>query len=164
MTKEIREAMLKVSEFRSKLNAESSKEQPDSELLEKLRKQSLDGEKELRTALAADSDDSSDGQTLDREAREKRELRSKSRLHRYIAAAISGRGVGGPEAEYSAAEGCDGLVPLSLFGPTAEERQREMRAVTPGPADSDVQQNQGAIVPAIFSRSIAPWLGVEMPR
>ena len=79
----------------------------------------------------------------------------------------------GAESEYAAAEGCAGLVPLQLFGGTAEQRaaewrarqngRAEHRAVTPGPADADVQQNQAPIVPAIFDRSVAPYLGIEMP-
>ena len=39
----------------------------------------------------------------------------------------------------------------------------EHRAVTPAPGDSDVPHTHAPIVPAIFDRSVAPWLGIEMP-
>ena len=164
MTKETREALLKVSELREKINAEQVKAEPDAEALKVLQADSLKAEKALRSALTAEADDASEaGQALTSEQREKRELRSKSRLHRFISAAISGRGVDGAEAEFAAAEGCDGLIPLALFGPTAEERRREQRDVTPAPADADVNKTTAPITPAIFDRSVAAWLGIEMP-
>ena len=160
MTKETREALLKVSELREKINQEQAKAEPDAAALEALRGDSLKAEKELREALTAEADDADDDPVATAEQREKRELRSKTRLHRFLSAAINGRAVNGAELEFSQAEGCDGLVPLSLFG---EQRQREQRDVTPAPADADVNKTTAAIVPAIFDRSIAPWLGVEMP-
>ena len=162
MTKETREGLLKVSELREKINQEQAKAEPDAAALEALRGDSLKAEKELREALTAEADDANDGDAaaLTAEQREKRELRSRSRLHRFISAAISGRGPDGAELEFSQAEGCDGLVPLSLFG---EQRQREQRDATPAPSDANVNKTMAPIVPAIFDRSVAPWLGVEMP-
>ena len=163
MTKEIREALLKVSELREKINEETARSEPDSEVLEGLRKQSLAAEKELREALAADEDDQSEGQTLDRETRERLELRNRSRFSNYVRHAIIGTPVDGAEAEYAAAEGCEGYVPLSLFEGDRRAERREERAVTPAPADSDVNVTHAPIVPAIFDPSIAGWLGVNMP-
>ena len=159
MTKEIREALLKASELRTKINTEQAKDEPNGESLETLRKQSLDAEKELREALAKDEDDESIAKTPDREERDRLELRSKSRFHRFVRAAVLGREVDGAEAEYADSLGCPGLVPLDLF----ETRSREERAVTPGPADADVNKTTARIVPAIFDRSVAPWLGIAMP-
>ena len=128
-------------------------------------------EVKLRAALASEPDPNETRQTRTETAedRERRELRERSGLHRYIGAALSGAALDGAEAEYAAAMGCPGLVPLTMVGPTMEERQAahggavEHRAVTPAPADSDVDRTQAPIVPAIFDRSVAPYLGVEMP-
>ena len=75
--------------------------------------------------------------TVDSAERERRELRSRSRLGRWFEAAISGRVLSGAEAETAAAYGCDnGAIPLEMF-----ERRRaasgatETRAVTPAPSD-----------------------------
>ena len=107
------------------------------------------------------------------EHRERRELRGRARLSRYMAAAIDGTVLAGAEDELSAAEECRGLVPLSLWGGTAEERMSEWRAaragrlehraVTPGVGTSDADRTQAPVVPALFDRSVAPYLGIEMP-
>ena len=144
---------------------------------DKLTTEYRDKETQYRAALTAEGNEAEQraaGAVAETaEDRERRELRGRARLARYVSAAISRQPVSGAEAEYAAAEDCAGLVPLQLFGGTAEERaaewrarengRAEHRAVTPGPADASVQQNQAPIVPAIFDQSIAPFLGVEMP-
>jgi len=45
----------------------------------------------------------------------------------------------------------------------AHARAAEHRAVTPAPADSDVPSTHAPIVPMLFDRSVAGYLGVEMP-
>ena len=135
-----------------------------------------DTETKLRAAVIAEGDEAEQraaGHIAETaEDRERRELRGRARLHRYIGAVIEKRQLDGAEAEYSAAMGVGGLVPLSLFGGTAEERvaewrarqqRSEHRAVTPGPAAADSQTNQAPVVPALFDRSVAPFLGIEMP-
>ena len=124
----------------------------------------------LRAATIAEGDPAEVRETrVSSEDRERIELRGRARVHRYMAAAVTGSGVAGAEAEYAAAEGCPGLVPLGMFGPTAEERAAtyragiEHRAVTPAPADSDLNRTHAPIVPALFDRSIAAHLGIEMP-
>ena len=101
----------------------------------------------------------------DGENKERRELRSRSRLGRYFSAALSGKLLDGAEAELSAAAGCAGAVPLELFQPerrtTLQNGTTEQRAVTPSPTTAD--ENMAPIVPAIFDRSAASWLGIEMP-
>ena len=117
---------------------------------------------EEATATAARADGGGEGA-------ERRELRGRSHFHRFVSAELTGQPVDGSEAEYAAAEGCPGLVPLRLFGPTAEERaaanQRgiETRAVSEAPADSDVPRALAPIIPALFDRSVAGFLGIEMP-
>ena len=56
--------------------------------------------------------------------------------------------------------GVRGSVPLELFEVRRSE-STEKRAVTPAPATTD--ENLAPIVPAIFDRSAAAWLGIEMP-
>ena len=95
----------------------------------------------------------------DGENRERRELRGRSRLAKYVSAALDGLPVQGAEAELSAAAGCPGAVPLELFETRREAT--EHRAITPAPATTD--ESLAPIVPAIFDRSAAAWLGIEMP-
>lgn len=122
-------------------------------------------EVEQRAADKADGEFDEAGQRIDGEARERRELRSRSKLSRYVGAAIAGRTIDGAEAEYSEAEQCGGNVPLDLFASErrAEARRGEQRAVTPGVGANEAQTNLAPIVPAIFDRSAAAWLGIEMP-
>ena len=98
--------------------------------------------------------------TVDGAERERRELRSRSRLGRWFEAAISGRNLSGAEAEVATAYGCDGAIPLEMFQ-RAASGQTETRAVTPAPSTTD--ENLAGIVPALFDRSAAAWLGVELP-
>ena len=98
--------------------------------------------------------------TVDGAERERRELRSRSRLGRWFEAAISGRNVSGAEAETAVAYGCPDAIPLEMFERRAVA-QGETRAVTSAP--STVDENLAPIVPALFDRSAAAWLGVEVP-
>ena len=100
-------------------------------------------------------------ETLDSEKpedRERRELRGKAKLSGFVAAVLEDRRPDGAEAECSAAFGCSGKVPLEMF----ESNGVESRAVTPSPGTSD-QVIARPIIPAIFQRSAAAWLGIDMP-
>ena len=99
----------------------------------------------------------------DAETRERIELRSKAMLSNYLLAAGRGRMVDGAEAELSAAAGVQG-IPLELWDvpAPAERRSAEERAITPAPGTVGV--NLDPIRPAIFANSIAPRLGIDMPR
>ncbi|MCY4020169.1 MAG: hypothetical protein OXG39_12250 [Chloroflexi bacterium] len=78
-------------------------------------------------------------------------------------AAIQGRPVEGAAAEFAAACGCPGQMPLEAFGePAAPRREVRADAVTSGPA-ADTQQVTAPILPAIFQESIGADLGIEMP-
>ena len=98
---------------------------------------------------------------VDGAERERRELRSRSRLGRWFEAAISGRNVSGAEAETAVAYGCPDAIPLEMFERRAASGQTETRAVTPAPSTTD--ENLAPIVPALFDRSAAAYLGIEMP-
>ena len=165
---------VRLSEIRQKLNellGVEDRSDDQSAELETLTAEAQRLEPELRAAIVAEGDpaETRTDTTEDAEDRERRELRERSGLHRYIGAALSGSVLDGAEPEYAAAEGCPGLVPLTMVGPTMEQRQAaeaaavEHRAVTPAPADADVNHTHAPIVPALFDRSAAPFLGIEMP-
>ena len=155
---------LRLSELRQKLNELSAKDELTEAEQDEMR--SLSGaypklEERHRAAIISESteeaaalDEDGDG-----EDRERRELRSRCKVGRYVSAALDGLPVQGSEAELSAAAGCPGSVPLELFETRREAT--EHRAVTPAPATTD--ENLAPIVPAIFDRSAAAWLGIEMP-
>ena len=91
------------------------------------------------------------------ETRERLEIRSKTGLADFMAAAAGGREVSGAAAEYAAACGVSALsrLPLAIF----TDGQPETRAITPGPAVKGALQ---PIVPYLFERSAAATL-IEMP-
>ena len=124
-----------------------------------------DLERQVRAAGCAVQDETeayetrANGDGLDAEARERLELRSKASLTAYILAALSGRQVDGPEAELRDAAGIGGGVPVELWDQPTEIRQ-DAPTVAPG----TVGVNLDRIMPSVFSASIAPQIGVEMPR
>ena len=159
-------------ETREALNVASNADEPDDAKVTDLRGKLAAVGRELREALDAPDepgdDDKSDGTAPDREARERAEIRSRTGLHEFVGAAVQGKDPIGAAAEYAAAMGCPGMMPITVLGGTTEERQREVRerearAVTPAPADSDVPSTHAPVVPMLFDRSIAAYLGIEMP-
>ena len=131
-----------------------------------------DLERQIRAATVAveqeDAEAKAAGEACDVgpdvETRERVELRSKAQLTRYFRAAFKGRLPDGAEAELQAAAGVDvDGIPLELWDvPRGEVRDGETRAVTPAPATVGV--NLDPIVPAVFANSVAPRLGIDMPR
>ena len=92
------------------------------------------------------------------ETRERLEIRSKTGLADFFAAAVGGREVTGAAREYADACGVAplGQLPMLIF----RDGQPETRAITPGPAVKGALQ---PIVPYLFERSAAASLGIEMP-
>ena len=161
---------IRLSEIRQALNELSGKDGELTEAEEKdLRSLSTEYPKlEARHRAAMISESTEEAAALDGdgdgdgEDREHRELRSRSRLARFVAAAMDGVPVQGAEAGFSAAAGCPGSIPLELFEVRRSDTGApERRAVTPAPGTTD--ENLAGIVPAIFDRSAASWLGIEMP-
>ena len=154
---------LRMSEARSKLNAlldVAIEERSDDQKAEIVSlSESLQSlEPELRAALLAEPEQP---ETLDAEKpedRERRELRGKAKLSGFIAAVLEDRRIDGAELEVSQAFNCSGKVPLEMF----EREDVGDRAITPSPSTSD-QVLAKPIVPAIFQRSAAAWLGIDMP-
>ena len=99
----------------------------------------------------------------DAEARERLKLRSKARLTSYVTAALSGRQVDGAEAELRDAAGVGDGIPLELWD-TAPAEGQETRADAATGAPGTVGVNLDRIRPQVFANSIAPRLGIEMPR
>ena len=158
---------LRLSEIRQKLNELSSLDAPTDEQRAEMGKLTAEYpqlEERHRAAIVAESAEAeqraADDPPGDPEQRERTELRRRSRLGRFVECAIVGRALDGAEAELSAAAGCSGQVPLELFA-TERRAAPEQRAVTPAPSTTD--ENLAPIVPAIFDRSAAAWLGIEMP-
>ena len=159
---------LKLSEIRQKLNELSDKDAPTDAEQEEMRTLSAEYpalEVRHRAAIiadAAEADEAGDADPGDSEDRERAELRSRATVAGYMLAAVDGRPVQGAEAELSQAAGCPGSIPMELFEVGRRGRsEAEQRVVTPSPATAD--ENLAGIVPAIFDRSAAAFLGVEMP-
>ena len=104
------------------------------------------------------------GDDLDAEARERLELRSQASLTAYLRAALSGRQVDGREAELRDAAGIGDGIPLELWDVPSVNGNRETRADAPTGAPGTVGVNLDRIRPQVFANSIAPRLGIEMPR
>ena len=158
---------IRLSEIRQRLNELSGRDDLSESEETDLRSLSTEYPKlEARHRAAMISESTEEAAALDGdgdgEDREHRELRSRSRLARFVAAAMDGVPVQGAEAEFSAAAGCPGSIPLELFEVRRSDTGApERRAVTPAPGTTD--ENLAGIVPAIFDRSAASWLGIEMP-
>ena len=140
--------------------------------LDTIERATPDLERQIRAATVALEDEEREAETRaatepDAEQRDRIELRSKAMLTNYLLAAARGRMVDGAEAELQAASGISGHgIPLELWDVPTEQRgaegERETRAITPAPGTVGV--NLDAIRPAVFANSIAPRLGIEMPR
>ncbi len=144
------------------LSAETLGEEQDTELRELAgkKKKLLERRAAVRTLLEEDDKKSvvlDNG--LDAEQRERLELRSKASLTEYFTAAAQGRQVSGAELELRQAAGVAG-IPLEIFD--VPQPEREKRDITPAPGTVGV--NLDPILPAVFANSIAPRLGIQMPR
>ena len=131
--------------------------------LDTIEKGTPDLERQIRAAVVANEEEEKEAETRaavepDAETRERIELRSKASLTSYLRAALSGSMVDGAEAELRSAAGVSG-IPLELWD---VPDPREKRAATEAPGTVGV--NLDSIRPAVFANSIAPRLGIEMPR
>ena len=98
---------------------------------------------------------------LEPEARERLELRGRATLGGFLLAALQGRMPSGVEAEYSAAFNAPaGHVPMDLW--EGDRPAPETRAATPSPS-TGTGATVAPVQPFVFSPSIAPRLGIDMP-
>ena len=119
-----------------------------------------DTEAQLRAAIASTPDpDLAVDPTVDPEARERLELRGRASFGRYLVAALTSQQIGGAEAEYQAACKVPG-IPLDLF----EQDRPEIRAdAASGVPATGTGTTVAPVQPFVFSQSIAPILGIDMP-
>ena len=153
------------SELREKLNTLSGLDTLNDEQraeLDTTTKEFKDTELQYRAALLSEGEEEQRAKESepDAEHRERLALRSKASVTDYILSAIQGTALTGAAAEYRAAEGIADGIPMELFD-TAETEQR---ADAPTPAPGTVGVNLDTFRPFVFSRSVLPALGVEMPR
>lgn len=153
---------LRLSQVRSRLNEIAGIEGEAFTAEVRAEAETLQGEyRDLETrhqaALVGGQDEGIETRDLpaDAEGRERLELRQRASLTTYLRAALQGRVLQGAEAELQQAAGVNG-IPLELWDVP------ETRAVTPAPGTVGV--NLDRIRPAVFANSIAPRLGIEMPR
>ena len=156
---------IKASEQRGRLGELGALEELTPELrteLDTLSAAHTDTEAQLRASIAAEGEATPAGDpSVDPEARERVELRSKTGISDFLRAAAGGAAVTGAAAEYAASCGVPtvGHLPMAIFArpvaPTVETR-----AITPGPAVKGTLQ---PTVPYVFERSAAASLGIMMP-
>ena len=133
--------------------------------LDEIEKAVPDLERQIRASVIAVETEEREQETTqttepDAERRERVELRGRASLTEYLRARLEGRQVAGAEAELQQAAGVGAAsIPLELWS-TAETL--EQRAATEAPGTVGI--NLDRIRPAVFANSIAPRLGIEMPR
>ena len=169
MTKSQR-LQIEQSEKRQRINALLGKDELTGEErseLETLTGRMQEIEVEYRAAVVAEGADldqrRGEAGDVDPETRERVELRGRARLTEYLICRAQGRLPSGAEAELQAAAGVTG-IPIELWDLPVPERRSgaEQRAITPAPGTVGI--NLDPIRPAVFANSIAPRLGIEMPR
>ena len=169
MTK-LQEIQIRLSECRQRLNellgVETRTDEQTTEM-ETLTTEVSAKEPELRAAIAAEPDAErlarEAGGAVDAETRERLELRGRSTVGAFLAAALAGRLPGGAEAEYGASCGAKpGHIPFDLWEQDRPRPDPETRAVTPAPA-TGTGVTVAPIQPFVFAPSIAPRLGIDMP-
>ena len=131
---------------------------PDLELQIRAARSVLDAD-EARSVVTDPND-----KPLDAEARERAELRAKVSIGRYLSAGMRGRRLDGAEEEFRQAVGAsERCIPVDAFEvERRSEPERRQDAATAAP--DTVGINMQGVVPRAFARSIAPRLGIEMPR
>ena len=127
-----------------------------------LQSEYADLETRHQAAIVAEGEAETRATEPDAERRERLELRSRASLTSYLRAALSGRQVDGAESELRSAAGIGDGVPLELWDTPAAEGETRQDVATDAPGTVGV--NLDHIRPAVFSASIAPKLGIEMPR
>ena len=138
-----------------------------------------EAEVEYRAAVIAEGEDAPaappaavpGSPALDTEYRERMSLHARASLGAFIAPIIRGRAPSGAEAEYRAAclgdDAPENCVPLELFEPRVplgvDGMPVEHRQDVASEAPAIVGVNQRPVQPFVFTSSIAPTLGIEMP-
>ena len=134
--------------------------------MEGLTKRAQEIEVEIRAAIIAEPEAHLETREMvhgmDAEQRERLELRSQASLTNFLTRYMSGKMPQGRELELQQAAQVDG-IPLELWD-TPRSMGLETRADVVTGTPSTVGVNLDRIRPAVFAKSIAPMLGIEMPR
>ena len=159
----IQRLTIKTSEQRSRLAELAGLDELTDELraeLGTLGTAHQDTEAQLRAAIASTPDpDLAVDPTVDPEVRERMELRGRASFGRYLVAALTSQQIAGAEAEYQAACKVPG-IPLDLF----EQDRPEIRVdAASGVPATGTGTTVAPVQPFVFSQSIAPILGIDMP-
>ena len=165
--RELRERQSKERQKMAELSLVESLSDEQRAELDTIEKGTPDLERQTRAAMAALESEEREAETRkangpDAKQRERIELRSKALLTNFLTAALSGRMVDGAEAELRSAAGITDGIPLEIWDVPPPTEQRQTDAVTNAPGTVGV--NLDRIRPAVFANSIAPMLGIEMPR
>ena len=158
-----------MSECRQKINGlllldtRSEEQQAD---LERLTGDIQKFEPELRAAIASEPDTETRVDTVDAETRERLELRGRVSFGAWLARSIGQAAADFDQAafaEYRAACNVarDG-IPIDVFEQDRPALAPETRAVTPAPT-TGTGVTVAPVQPFVFSESIAPRLGIDMP-
>ena len=157
---------LRLSEVRQRLNevsgleGEAFTDEVRSEA-QGLQTEYADLETRHRAAIVAEGQPETRVVAQDAERRERVELRGRAQLGNFLLNSLRGRAATGAEAELQAAAGIQDGIPLELWDTS---RQMERRADDPTDAPGTPGVNLDSIRPFVFANSIAPRLGIEMPR
>ena len=164
--RELRERQSKGRQRMAELAVVESLSDEQRAELDTIEKSTPDLERQIRAATVALETEEKEAETRaadnpDTEQRERIALRSKASLTNFLTSRLAGQQVSGAEAELRSAAGIADGIPLELWDVPRETEQRA-DAVTGTP--STVGVNLDRIRPQVFANSIAPMLGIEMPR
>ena len=176
MTKDVRDKLLRVSELeeqrdalKTKINTAEDAKTPDAEAIDRLGTDLRTAEGDLKTArteyrAAVEAEPETGAPVVDdAEYRERITLRSKATIGGFLLARMQGRMPTGELAEYAAACGVHDGIPIDIFEkdrPAPVEHRADAATVAPG---TGTGATLAPIQPFVFSKSIAPMLGIEMP-
>ena len=156
-------------EARNKLNAAEDAETPDAADVERLTAEYRAADV-ARAAVRTEYRESIEAKVEtgapvveDAESRERLELRGKATIGGFILARMQGRMPAGELAEYASACGVSDGIPIDIFEkdrPAPIEHRADAATVAPA---TGTGATLAPIQPFVFSKSIAPQLGIDMP-
>ena len=176
MTKDVRDKLLRVSELeeqrdaiKTTINTAEDGDAPDAAAIDRLGTELRTAEGDLKTArteyrAALEADVETGAPVVeDAETRERIELRGKATIGGFILARMQGRMPAGELAEYASACGVRDGIPIDIFEkdrPAPIEHRADAATVAPA---TGTGATLAPIQPFVFSKSIAPMLGIDMP-
>ena len=170
------ETAIKVSELeehrdalKTNINTAEDAETPDQTEIDRLGGELRAAEGDLKTArteyrAALEADVETGAPVVeDAETRERIALRGKATIGGFILARMQGRMPAGELAEYASACGVSDGIPIDIFEkdrPAPIEHRADAATVAPA---TGTGATLAPIQPFVFSKSIAPLLGIDMP-